>query len=182
MAADPETSFTRMPDISVVEQRQPYPKQRNCTSGVFVICCLDACFQIQYLHKFLAIWIHLAQKSLNIRQCSCALAFKCRLKKEFQSAEKYFTGSGFDLNGFWMHIHLGGWTSCHSLSHLLLRRVKMTMKLYLQITSQPQDQLPFNHTCNPACLWTDTKLSLTTACVQFEMLRLNKGSKVTFLA
>lgn len=138
-----------MPDISVVEHRQPYPKQRNCTSRVFVICSLDACFQIQYLQKFLGISIHLAQKSLNIPQCSCALAFKCRLKKEFQSAEKYITGSGFDLNEFWMHIHLGGWASCHSLSHLLLWRVKMTMKLSFE------------------CCWSDFFMKSCGSCFSF---------------
>lgn len=44
VAADPEINLTRMPDVSVGEHREPYPKQRDCTSMVFVIRLLDAYF------------------------------------------------------------------------------------------------------------------------------------------
>lgn len=55
VAAEPEINLARMPDISVVGHREPYPKQRDCTSMVFVIRLLDAYFQIHCLQKFLSI-------------------------------------------------------------------------------------------------------------------------------
>ena len=130
VAAGPETNFTRLPDSSVAVPSQPHPKQRGCTSRVLVNRSFDAYFQLWYLQKFLAIWIHLVW-SLGIPRCSCAPTFKRRLKKRVQSAAKHITGSGFDpQNGFWMHTCLVcGWTSCHLLSHLLLWRVNITTKL-----------------------------------------------------